>query len=117
MLADMLGIPMENTVAAGIPRERYSDAEGGACGVRDGECDAGSSRRRPNYITENDCDHSGVAEIIEIYFGVEVSRRQGRFKRQGGVNGTVLSDHFYQKLSERPLTRSLCLCPALNLQI
>ena len=66
MLADMLGIPMENTVAAGdsendIPMLREAHV---GCAMANA---TPAAKEAANYITERDCDHSGVAEIIEKF--------------------------------------------------
>lgn len=65
-MADYLGIPMENTVSAG-------DAENDLEMIRAAHIGCAMQNAVPelkaeaDYITENDCDHSGVAEIIRKF--------------------------------------------------
>lgn len=65
-LADHLGIPMENTIAAGDMENDIPMLEAAhiGCAMANAidECKAAA-----DYVTERDCDHSGVAEIIRRF--------------------------------------------------
>ncbi len=63
---DHFGIPMENTVSAGdaendLPMLRTAHI---GCAMANAE---DACKEAADYITENDCDHSGLAEIIRKF--------------------------------------------------
>ncbi len=65
-LAALLEIPMENTIAAGDSENDLSMITEAAvgCAMANG---TDAVKAAADYITERDCDHDGVAEIIEKF--------------------------------------------------
>jgi len=63
-LADHLGVPIEDTVAAGDSENDIPmlEAAGVGCAMSNA---TDACKQAADYITENDCDHDGVAEIIQ----------------------------------------------------
>lgn len=65
-LADLLQVPIENTVAVG-------DAENDLPMIREAGIGVAMANAIPeakavaNYITEHDCEHSGVAEVVQKF--------------------------------------------------
>ena len=65
-LADMLGIPMENTVAAGDSENDIPMIEAAHIGCAMANATE-ETKAAADYITERSCEESGVAEIIEKF--------------------------------------------------
>ena len=65
-LAGYLGVPMENTYAAGDSENDLPMIQAAAhgCAMANAEM---CVKDAASYITENDCDHAGVAEIIRRF--------------------------------------------------
>ena len=62
-LCELLQIPLANTVAAGDQENDISMIEAAAVGAAMKNA-TDAVKARADYITENDCNHSGVAEIL-----------------------------------------------------
>ena len=65
-LANYLGIPMENTIAAGDSENDISMIKAAHTGCAMANA-IDACKEAAGYITENDCDHDGVAEIIRKF--------------------------------------------------
>ena len=65
-LCNYLDIPIENSVAAGDAENDISmlEAAGTGCAMQNAE---EACKNAADYITKRDCNHSGVAEIIEKF--------------------------------------------------
>jgi len=65
-IAEKLGIPMEAVIACGDSCNDISMIEAAGLGVamRNGE---DSLKQAADYITERDCDHDGIAEVVEKF--------------------------------------------------
>ena len=65
-LAEMQNVPIENTIAAGDSENDLSmiEAAGVGCAMKNAD---DCVKDIADYITENDCDNSGVAEIINRF--------------------------------------------------
>ncbi len=65
-LCDRLGIPLENAIACGDEANDISMIRSAGVGVamRNG---TEAARRAAGYVTERDCDHDGIAEVIERF--------------------------------------------------
>ena len=65
-LCELLQIPLENTVAAGDQENDISMLETAAVGAAMKNA-TDAVKASADYITENDCNHSGVAEILRKF--------------------------------------------------
>lgn len=66
ILCEHLGIPVENSVAAGDAENDLTmiQAAGVGCAMSNAEP---AVKAAADYVTERDCDHDGVAEILERF--------------------------------------------------
>lgn len=65
-LAQMCKVPMEQTIAAGDSENDLSMIREAGIGCAMANADA-SIKEAADYVTQNDCDHSGIAEIIHRF--------------------------------------------------
>lgn len=65
-LCELLQIPLANTVAAGDQENDISMIEAAAVGAAMKNA-TDAVKASADYITENDCNHSGVAEILRKF--------------------------------------------------
>ena len=63
---ELLQIPLANTVAAGDQENDISMIEAAAVGAAMKNA-TDAVKASADYITENDCNHSGVAEILRKF--------------------------------------------------
>ena len=66
ILADLLGIPMENTIAAGDSENDIPMIVEAAVGCAMANATP-AVKAAADYITERDCDHAGIGEIIDRF--------------------------------------------------
>ena len=66
-LCELLQIPLANTVAAGDQENDISMIEAAAVGAAMKKCDRCRKGECRLLSTENDCNHSGVAEILRKF--------------------------------------------------
>lgn len=68
VLCEYLGIPVENTIAAGDEENDIEMIRTAQVGVAMANA-VPLLKKEASYITSNDCDHNGIAEIIHKFMG------------------------------------------------